>query len=187
VLETIGKVLKWIAIGVLALVALYFVLRGLANITAWAKGLLQALQNLWASIFGKPKRKRPAAGAPAEPPAPAWLPRPFAAYPDPFASGAAGRYPPEHLVKYSYEALEAWACEQGLARRPDETALEFAERLGEQVPTLDESARQLAELYARVLYARPPLPPACLDVLRRFWQQLAAAAPTAASSAPSVT
>ena len=50
---------------------------------------------------------------------PMW--RRFADFSDPFAAGTAGRYPPEELVRYTFEALEAWARDNGQPRLPEQT------------------------------------------------------------------
>ena len=42
---------------------------------------------------------------------------------------------PEELVAYSFDALEVWAAERGMARLPDVTPLEFARSLGGTTPT----------------------------------------------------
>lgn len=174
----LGKVLKWIVFGLLALVVLFFVLRAvlrfLANFTGWARSLLDALRAFWESLFGP--RGEQAETAEADEAAPRRAPRPFRTYANPFASGAAQGMSPDELACYSFEALEAWAWEHDLARGPDETPLEFAERLGGELPALDAEARRLAGLYARVAYARGRLTPAALPPLREFWQRLDAVA-----------
>jgi hypothetical protein len=80
------------------------------------------------------------------------------------------------LVRYSFEALQAWAHERDLGRRPDETPLEFVARLGDEVPALEADAVRLANLYVWALYARGPLPASCRAAVQQFWQALEAAA-----------
>jgi hypothetical protein len=75
-------------------------------------------------------------------------------------------------VRYTFAALEAWARERDLGRRDDETAMEFARRLGEEVPALETEANKLADLHARAEYAREKLPENTAAVLELFWQQL---------------
>jgi hypothetical protein len=172
-LKGLATLLKWIVFAVLALVVAFYVLRAvlkfLANFTTWARDLLAALQKLF-SGWGQ-------SVAPAEEEVPAERPRPrpFASYANPFAGGA-GSQSPEELVRYSFEALEAWAWEHGLARQADDTPLEFAERVAEDVPALGADARRLASLYARAAYARGRLPASCVDLVRQFWRRLEAAA-----------
>src|SRR5205807_2075525 len=95
---------------------------------------------------------------------------PFAFFRDPFLSGEAAGQSPEELVRYTFDALEAWARERHLARRDGETPLEFARRVGDEVPALEGDVLRLSEFYVRVVYARMKLPEGTREPLRRFWQ-----------------
>jgi hypothetical protein len=100
----------------------------------------------------------------------------FAEYKNPFFVGKDRAWPPEQIVLYSYEALRAWAKEQGIAAHPEETAREYCGRLGEQRPELDSQLEQLARLYAYAAYGTK-LPPNCdLDPIRDLWRRFPAAA-----------
>jgi hypothetical protein len=179
-LAGIANVLKWIVFGVLAVVVVFFLLRSglqwLANFTGWAQRLLAALRNWWQSLFGLWSRREAIEMAEeshaAEESAP---PRPFAAFSNPFHDGTAERRLPDELVRYSFAALDAWARECDLARQSNETPLEFVERVGAEVPALEDDARRLAALYVREAYARGPLTASCLPVLQQFWDRLEAA------------
>jgi hypothetical protein len=172
----VGTVLKWIVFGVLALVVVIVLLRQglsfLANFTNWARNLLNALRALWARLFGggaaQPKEETPVVDAPG------MRLRPFAAFRNPFRDGSAEKRSPQELVQYSFAALQAWAFERDLGRSPEETPLEFAYRLGQELPALEENARKLAILYARVVYARGSLPAASAAAVQQFWNQLEA-------------
>src|SRR5262249_29839800 len=107
---------------------------------------------------------------------------PFSSFANPFADGRARRLSPEELVRYSFEALQAWAWERDLGRRPEETPLEFVARLGDEVPALEADAVRLANLYVRALYARGPLPATCRAAVQQFWEALEAAAGQAVSA-----
>jgi hypothetical protein len=184
-LQRVGPVLKWIVFAVLALLVVVALARGglgfLSNFTDWAKRLLEAWNRFWANLFGG----RRAEGAEEEAPAPE-VPRkrtiPFSSFANPFESGAASRMPARELVRYTFAALEAWARERGLARRDDETPLEFVGRLGDEVPSLEAEARRLAGLQARAEYAREKLPASTAQEVRAFWERLerVAAAPLSA-------
>ena len=99
-------------------------------------------------------------------------PRPFAAFRNPFYSGTANRMSPEQLVRYTFEALEAWSFERGAARRREETPMEFAEALSQRFPGLAQDARQLARLYSQLVYARTNPTRECLPVLQRLWDEM---------------
>jgi hypothetical protein len=180
-LQSIGPWVKWIVFGILALIALFWLLRGglryLANFTEWARKLLEWWQRFWASLFGGTTRGEEGETEKAKP-AP---PRTYKSYPDPFLTGAAAGMDMREVVRYTFAALQAWGRERGVERKPDETPLEYASRLAAEVPDLATDIRKLASLYARAVYAYGPLPAATEDFLREFWQTL-----DAASGAPTV-
>jgi hypothetical protein len=166
--------LKWIVGIVVALVVLFMVLRSglgwLANFTTWARRLLDALRAFWQGLWGRGgSAGKQVAETEAERPAP---PRPFASFHDPFATGEAEGMSPEALVRYSFEALEAWATERKVARQAGETPLEFAERLGGEYPAVEADVRRLTNLVAGLAYAREGIDPECRDDLRQFWQTI---------------
>ncbi|HMC90030.1 MAG TPA: DUF4129 domain-containing protein, partial [Gemmataceae bacterium] len=167
--------LKWLVFAALALVVIFFILRSglkfLANFTDWAKRLLAAIQAWWAGLFGGAKEKTDA-DAENEAAGETSRRRPFASFRNPFQDGTAEQLAPEEVVRYSFEALQAWACERGLDRASQETPLEFAERLIAEYPALEGEGRGLAGLYARAAYARGRLNPGCLGTVKQFWTRL---------------
>jgi hypothetical protein len=80
---------------------------------------------------------------------------------------------PAELVRLAFDALQAWASERGLPRRPGETPLEFASRLAAECPALETAALDLAGLYAGLAYARRAPTRQRVEGLRPFWQLLA--------------
>jgi Domain of unknown function (DUF4129) len=170
-LGSLASVLKWLVFAALAVAVIFFLLRSglsfLANFTNWARRLL----DWWAGLFS---RRRKEAGGLAQPEGPERIarPRPFAFFGDPFADGRAEQISPDELTRYTFEAFQSWAWERGLGRQPQETPLEFTERVVEEIPPLEHEARRLALLYARVAYARGRLGEASLAPLREFWQRL---------------
>ena len=174
-LQRVAPWLKWIVFAVLAVLVLVAVLRGglawMANFSTWAKGLLDAWRKFWERFFGGAKAGEQEEGDDAvEKEIDRRLP--FSSFSNPFQSGRAERLSAQQLVRYSFAALEAWARERGLERRPDETALEFADRLGEEVPALQAEARRLAQMHARAEYAAGNLPAGATEALRAFWEKL---------------
>jgi len=173
-LAKLASALKWIVFIVLAVVAVIFVLRGglryLANFCDWARRLLDSLQRFWESLFGRRPRETAAIEGNAEPSRVER--RPSLAFSNPFLDGRADGMLPPDLVRYSFEALGAWAQERQLGREVDETPIEFANRIAEATPELREHAKRLGVLYARVLYARGALPPSFRAAVENFWQRL---------------
>jgi hypothetical protein len=169
------KFLKWVVFAILALVVGFVVFRALlkflANFTGWAKRLLASLEKLWQALFGWWGQAK-VEEIEEEVATPVRRPRPFASFTNPFIDGTARQRSPEELVQYSFEALEAWAWEQGLGRQADDTPLAFAERIAFETPGLENSGRRLAALYARVAYARGRLADSSQGVVRQFWHDL---------------
>ena len=165
-LQSLAPLFKWIVYGVLALVGLFVVIR------YWSR-LREILAQLWAELmslfgFGREDERKKAAqqGVPAP------VEVRFAAFENPFFSGAAQRMSPAQLVRYTFEALEAWAREQVVARPPDQTPLEFARELGQRVPAIAKEVTATAELYVRVAYASKNPSRESADVLERLWRRM---------------
>jgi hypothetical protein len=76
------------------------------------------------------------------------------------------------LVDYTFMALDSWAWDNDCGRDLTETPLEFAARLGELFPDLDELLRQFARVYARVTYSESPPPDNTFAVLEAAWDGL---------------
>jgi hypothetical protein len=177
-LSKFADVLKWIVFIALGLIVLFVVFRHglgfLSNFMPWAKNLLAAIDAWLKGLFGGKERvveEKPAVVA-----QPVETPVPFTSFSNPFADGTASGRSPEDLVRYSFEALEAWAGDRDVPRRPDETALEFASRLGKDFSWLREDARKLALLVARLVYASGNLPANTRAVLDQFWDRLTSGA-----------
>ncbi|MBY0512450.1 MAG: DUF4129 domain-containing protein [Gemmataceae bacterium] len=173
--EKVAGVLKWIIFAVIAFLAIVgvvlAVLRYLAPFTDWAKNLLDALRNFWASLFGSKKQSSsdrdfaPEALGPVRPP-------PFHDFSNPFEDGTASGRDPRELVAYTFAALDAWAWDRGHGRQEMETPLEFAARLGGEFAELRESLKRFAALYARAAYSTLPLPADVRQQLEAFWDEL---------------
>jgi hypothetical protein len=168
-----AKILKWIVFAIVGLitvgVVLFAIVRFLANFTGWADRLMKAWARFWERLFGRRDKKGTAAAALAElirvRPS-----RPFSSFHNPYRLGQ--RWSPLENCCYTFAAFEAWAREHGVARQPGETPLEHAERLGDELPEMQNGARRLALIYARGVYGRDELPEAVNDVLRDLWEQL---------------
>lgn len=172
--------IRWLMYAAMAAAALFGFLKYRRQVLEFIRKLWEELKAIFSGLFGRKSAQEIEEQAETAPP-----PRPFAAFQDPFASGSAARSSPDQLVRYTFEALQAWAFERDAARRPDETPIEFASHLGAVAPHVAGDVRELARLYSQITYARGKLSPDCLPVLRRLWQQMRAASqPTAAVSAP---
>jgi hypothetical protein len=179
-LAGIGTVLKWIVFAVLILAVLFLLLREglkfLANFTDWAKNLLSALQNLWSNLFKGRVEEGTGESSDDEKVEHAAPMRSFASYANPFHDGRGDRLPIKEVVRYTFAALQVWAREHNVERRPEETPLEFAKRLGEEFPAVESEVRRFTTLYARAAYDYSPLPGNSPEVVRQLWERLETAA-----------
>lgn len=165
-------ILKFLVYVVLACLGAWWLWKNWSRVVGGFRLFLQELRDLWARLFGgKPKGAETA----TEEEKPKARPeRPFTDYVDPFAAGLAARYAPDELVRYTFEATEAWARENGCPRHLDQTPHEFAARLGRQVDSLRPGAVALARLYSQAAYAPGSLGAAGLEPLADFWRRLRA-------------
>ena len=175
-LSSVEEKTNWVKIILyilLALTAAYLIWRYRQVLREMLKALLKAIRDFLDSFKRKPQ--------PAEQHA---APEPpklrFSDFTNPFASGQAGSMPPETLVAYTFEALQCWAKEQGHARGHGETPYEFALRLGQKEPMLDEATRQLAWFYTRLAYAQQSPPESVIQHARQMWEFMSVAQAVAA-------
>jgi hypothetical protein len=147
---------------------LYACWRFRAEILAAWRSFLAEWRDFWKKFFGV-KRPRATAGDAALLDIP---PAPFSSYADPFATGIAGRYSMTELVRYTFEAFEAWSREHGCPRHADQTPHELARDVGKLNAPIAVDARNLAELYSRAAYARGELSPGAGDQLRELWRKM---------------
>jgi hypothetical protein len=175
--EWLGSIWGWLGALFKVLFYLAIVLAGVwlfrrykDELVAGFRELLRDFHNLWQRLFGKQKTEADdhATTTQSEQPPP----RTFASYPDPFAQGVASRYSPEQLVRYTFEAFEAWGRDHGCPRNPEQTPFEFAQSISTRNAALAQPARALAELYTRLAYAPGPLPASSVEHLKQVWATL---------------
>jgi hypothetical protein len=79
----------------------------------------------------------------------------------------------EQLVRYLFEALEAWGRDQGFPRQADQTPIEFARSAAQSKP-LRHLATHLADLYCEAAYAPGRLKIIDTVPLQELWRALRA-------------
>jgi hypothetical protein len=162
---SMGSLLKWIVWIVGALVLLVLMAKH------WER-IQRAIADLWAALFGR--KPAPGAGEPAAAVA-ARRRRTFSDFHDPFAGGRRPGSPVE-LVKYTFEAFEAWAGDRGCERTPDRTPHELvAQSVSAESPMYAE-ARRMAVLYGEAAYGSRRVPPESVEGLRELWRMMRASA-----------
>ena len=168
---TLGQIIQWIfyVLLVVALIVLAVIYRA-QIVGAWKK-LLAELKAMWGRWFGGSQPVRETESSTAAAPL-----RPFATYSDPFSSGMASQASLAELVRYSFEALEAWGREHDAPRTAGQTAHEYARQLGEVHQPLARDVRFLAELYGQLAYAQGSVRQPNLEPIRTLWRQLRGAA-----------
>lgn len=165
-MDWLGTLVKWLFYGALGLVVVVWAARNWRQIAEEIRRLLAELRDFGRRLFRGSVRPTV-----EEPPAAGRRRPTWADYPDPFATGEASRLSPDDLVRYTFEALEAWGSDRGRPRRPDETPYEYAQALAELAPAIAAELRVLAALYNRAAYAPGTLTPAEAFPLGRLWAQ----------------
>ena len=161
---------KWLLYTVLIVLGAWLLWTHRYEVMAAFSSLGQWLADLWHNLFGGKAERTEKAAAEAGPKAPPA--KRFADFTDPFAAGTAGSYPPEELVRYTFEALEAWARDQGYPRQPEQTPHEFTRGLASHVAALTDGVGRLAELYCQVAYAPGTLSLQSVARLSHLWATL---------------
>ncbi len=172
--QSFGFIVKWLFYGGLILGGLIaaFIYRE-ELMAAWQK-LIAELGDLWDWWFGNKKPAAQSSDPASEVVAP---PRTFASYVDPFLSGDAHGMSWPQLVRYTFEALEAWGREQACPRGSGQTPHEFAVALAGTQPKIASGAQMLAVWYGQLAYAPKAAAPASIEPLRQLWAMLGERSP----------
>lgn len=168
---TLGTLLKLAIYAAAALAAIYFAWKYRDRIAeSWAK-FVQDMRDLWNYLFG---RKEPVLATVEQASAPQRQPL-FPTFGYPFAAGAPKRTP-EQLVRYTFQALEAWGADKGIPRDRDQTAEEFARKLANESSSaeLGPLARDLARHYDEIAYGSGTAGSDAAESAQRLWRNLRA-------------
>ncbi len=99
----------------------------------------------------------------------------FASFENPFTRGVAAS--DDDLIRYTFQALEAWARGHGLPRTGQMTPLEFSRQLASAFPTLAAALAYFIGCYDRLAYAGGVGKRLERERIRALWNQLQAQAP----------
>jgi hypothetical protein len=170
--SSIVDLFKWMFYFVLGLGILIFVWKNFAQIANSLVELLRQLRELLARLFGG-GREAGAGDGTDDGPSPQNVPLPkFHDFQNPFATGRHEQLPPKELVRYTFEAFEAWARDGGHARTPDQTPHELVrDAIAPQMPMFAE-ARRMAELYGETAYGSGAVSREAANGLTRIWTMM---------------
>ncbi|HEX9046757.1 MAG TPA: DUF4129 domain-containing protein, partial [Verrucomicrobiae bacterium] len=164
------QLLRALLILVLAVFVIWVLIRFRKPIAKMARAAWTALCEFFRKLFRRQRKPAAAKSSAIVPPLP--QPGPFATYQNPFITGTANTWTREHLLRHTYEAIQAWAKERGLALKPPQTPREFCRELIEQFPEAGPDLEQFSIYYSQVAFARRLPDDIDLEPLRRLWQFL---------------
>jgi hypothetical protein len=162
----IGALLKFLFYTCIALLIGYLAWKNRRQLLAALVELMGQLRGLLARLLGGKRSAdnnatdRPSAAREAAPPT-------FAQFQDPFLTERS--LAPEQLVRYTFEAFEAWARDQGIARRADQTPHELVRLAVPPQTALSSEARRMVRLYNSLAYAGVKVPREQAARLQTLW------------------
>lgn len=172
--NSLADIVKMIAYILLGVAIAYFAWRNWPAIVRAFLEIVQMIRDLIARLFGA--KPAAAGGNDAESSASTAPPRrSFSEYTDPFLSGRDRQTSPNELVRYTFEAFEAWSGDRGQARSPEQTPQEFVRLAAPPASPLHEEARRLLQLYSAAAYASANVPREAAAGLRKLWHLMQSA------------
>jgi hypothetical protein len=172
-LAGILKLLFYVAAAVVVIVLIWRYRRELAAAIA---DILRQLRELLARLFGG-KPLSTAAGE-EESATVRRRERSFAEFRNPFVTGDYRRLPPEELVRYTFDAFEAWARDGGYPRSADQTPTELVRAAAAPGTAVHDEARRMLRLYSDVAYGSAAIEAPAAHSLRGFWALLSSTTPS---------
>lgn len=165
--ENMGTLFKWLVYAAIAAGVIYMAIKNWPAVVSF-------FRNLWAELLSMFGRKPATAtdDGEADSEEPVAPPRPFSDFRDPFRSGKAAQTSPVELVRYTFEALQAWAFENNCGRTPDQTPMEFGQRLQSLRMKISNEAHEVSLLYAQVAYGGQRPDDSSMATLQKLWRKL---------------
>jgi hypothetical protein len=182
--SSIMDLFKWVFYFIIGLCILIFVWRNFSQISNSLAELLRQLREVLARLFGGGRLAGAADGTgdgSSEQNVP--LPK-FHDFQNPFTTGRHEQLSPQELVRYTFEAFEAWARDTGHPRTPDQTPHELVrDAIAPQSPMHTE-ARRMAQLYSETAYGTGAVSREAASGLRRIWSMMQGPTSPTTSSPP---
>jgi hypothetical protein len=182
--SSIVDLFKWVFYFIIGLCILIFVWRNFSQIANSLVELFRQLRELLARLFGGGREAHARDGT-GDGTSQQHVPLPkFHDFQNPFTTGRHEQLSPKELVRYTFEAFEAWARDSGHARTPDQTPHELVrDAIAPQSPMFAE-ARRMAELYGETAYGSGAVSREAANSLKRIWTMMHQATSPATSSLP---
>lgn len=167
-IDSFAGIIKLLLYTIGGLLIAYFAWKYRHELANAFRDFMQSLRNFFARLFGKETSTAAVAEeAPALPPR-----KRFIDYRNPFTSGEYRTLSPEEIVRYTFEAFEAWAGDRGAPRTPDRTPTELVlAALPPQTPMFT-AARRMVRMYGEVAYASGQVPRPAAEELRELWRMM---------------
>jgi hypothetical protein len=167
----IAGLIKWLFYLVLALVCAFLLWKYRQELLTAARDMWRDLKAFLARLFGRETTTSPSENESAAPLAPR---KRFRDFRNPFAGDTYRKVPPAELVRYTFEAFEAWAADRGQPRRADQTPQEFVESVAAERVENNESMRAMCRLYGRVAYGDGKISASDVKDLQTVWSWMSA-------------
>jgi hypothetical protein len=145
------------------------------ELAAAIRDIIQQLRELLARLFGGRATAEASGNEEAKPATKRQ--RSFADFRNPFTSGEYKRLSPEDLVRYTFDAFEAWARDGGYGRTLDQTPAELVRTAAAPGTTVHEDARAMLKIYSEVAYGGVAIDATTAHSLRDLWALLSSTTP----------
>lgn len=170
------NLLKWAFYLVLAAVAAYLAWKNRHELLTAARELWRDLRAWLAGLLGKerpPEQEEQAVAATEA----ATRRRGFREFSNPFDDGRHQKASPEELVRYTFDAFEAWCGDRGHVRRADQTPHELTRIALNAEDEMFRHARELTQLYSQAAYSGGAVSERDAARLAKLWRLMQTAAP----------
>ncbi len=148
----------------------WWVTRHRALLAQMFRAFIAAVRQFINELLGIRTPGKPAPAAPARPAT--RVLHPFASYRNPFLTGKDRSWPTDRLVLYTFEGLQAWAKEQGIAPKPQQTPREFCGQLAEGFPDIGPDLESLSFFYAHAAFGRHMPASFQAEPFQRLWRYM---------------
>jgi hypothetical protein len=168
--QFLSKLLRALLILAIAVLSVWALIRYRKVIAEMIAKFAAAVREFFQKLFSFRRRKSARKTEDIPPPVPVL--QPFAAYENPFLTGKDKGWSSERLLFYTFEAVQAWAKEQGMEIVPQQTPHEFCSQVIERFPDFGLELEQFSFYYRHAAFAKRLPEDFETESIRRLWQYL---------------